>query len=83
MLRLIGEFEFTTCPTCNGKGKVPCPPTFAVRSGCDGGDMLGPINQPGTGHPIPCPTCKGKKVIECHPPQHQQPHPHQPLPPAA
>lgn len=45
------------CAECGGKGWVPCPATFAVRSTNDRGGM----KQPSTGHPIPCPSCNGSK----------------------
>lgn len=65
MLRLVGRMDedVEPCPTCNGRGKVPCPPTAAVRSGVGGNNSRGPIMQPGAGCPIPCPTCLGKKVV--------------------
>ena len=52
-----------TCDYCKGKGKIPCPPTMATRSGINGCNNRGPILQQGTGFPIPCPKCRGKKVI--------------------
>lgn len=61
MLKLSGELELVPCPTCDGKGSVPCGQTVATRTiGTNGV----PVLQPSTGHPIPCPMCKGKKVIE-------------------
>ncbi len=63
-MRLVGgEFELVACPRCGGRGKIPCPPTIAVRSGIGGFNAKGGITQPGTGHPIPCPECKGKKTL--------------------
>lgn len=59
-LRLAGEMELKLCPSCAGRGSVPCPQTVAVRT-------LGlnavPALQPSTGHPVPCPQCQGKKVV--------------------
>ncbi len=51
------------CPHCAWLGRVPCQPTFAVRSGVAGLNDRGPIQQVSTGHPIPCPLCKGKKTM--------------------
>lgn len=60
MLKLAGEPKMATCPTCAGKGSVPCPPTVAVRTiGFNGVAAA----QPSQGHPIPCPECNGKKVV--------------------
>ena len=64
MLRLTGQFTTTTCPRCSGRGRIPQPPTMAVRTGVGGFNAAGPVLQQGTGHPIPCPDCKGKKLIQ-------------------
>lgn len=67
-LKLVGqeEPEFETCPRCNGRGRIPCPPRINTRTGVGGKMLIGgewvPVLTPGTGHPIPCPTCNGKKV---------------------
>lgn len=59
-LKLTGVYEWVACPSCKGRGSVPCPPTVAVRTlGTNGVPAL----QPGTNHPIPCPECRGKKVV--------------------
>lgn len=62
-LRLAQDPEWITCPTCNGKGKVPCPITMTVRTQTWGNKGYGPVRAPGDGKPIPCPECKGKKVV--------------------
>ncbi len=59
MLRLTGESEIRTCPTCRGRGRVPCPRTLGVRT-LNGGM---PVDVPSWGKPIPCPECKGRKVV--------------------
>ena len=52
-----------TCPECKGRGRVPCPPALATRSGLNGNNLRGAIMVDGTGHPIPCPKCRGSKVV--------------------
>lgn len=59
MLRLTGDMEIHTCPTCRGRGRVPCPRTLGVRT-LNGGM---PVDVPSWGKPIPCPECKGRKVV--------------------
>ena len=67
-MRLVGgEMEMVECPTCKGRGKIPCPPSVNTRTGV-GGKMLiagewQSVLTPGTGHPIPCPDCKGRKMV--------------------
>lgn len=58
-LTLGGGYKLAACPTCKGKGRVPCPETVSTRSY----GPTGPYIQPSTGHPIPCPECHGKKVV--------------------
>lgn len=65
-LQLVGgQFSRTICPTCKGKGRVPCPETVSVRSW----GPTGPYIQPSTGHPIPCPECNGLRLgtVRVHP----------------
>ncbi len=59
-LRLTARLELMPCPTCAGRGQVPCPRTMAVRTL---GFNAVPALQPSTGHPIPCPECHGKKLV--------------------
>lgn len=59
-LRLAGQIELKPCPSCAGKGSIPCPMTVAVRTL---GFNAVPALQPSTGHPIPCPHCQGKKLV--------------------
>lgn len=62
-LRLTGQSDTVTCPTCRGLGRIPCPPTIATRTGILGCNSRGGINQVSDGKPIPCPRCLGKKII--------------------
>lgn len=57
-LRITGAYAAATCPTCKGRRRVPCPPTFGVRGSNDRGGM----KQVGSGHPIPCPECMGTGI---------------------
>lgn len=50
-----------SCPECKGRGHVPCPKTFSVRSTNWRNGL--PNRQPGEGKPVPCPRCLGKKVV--------------------
>ena len=59
MLRLVGELEMITCPTCRGRGRIPCPRTLGVRT-LNGGL---PVDVPSWGKPIPCPECLGKRLV--------------------
>lgn len=64
MLKLVGEMRISECAACRGRGWVPCPPTYSVRTSVhySGGEGYGPVNQVSTGKKIPCPDCKGKKA---------------------
>lgn len=60
ILKLTEPAGLTTCPVCDGSGRIPCPQTVATRTiGFNGVPAL----QPSTGHPIPCPRCKGKRLV--------------------
>lgn len=68
MLKLAGNEDggSVMCPRCEGRGRVPCPETQAVRSGVGGDNLRGGtarIMCPGAGSPIPCPMCNGKKIV--------------------
>jgi len=62
-LRLVGRDRRVdaeiVCPECRGAGRVPCPPTYSVRSY----NGRGAYPQPSGGAPIPCPTCGGTKRL--------------------
>ena len=62
MLRLAGQTEYEPCDECEGKGKIPCPPTISSLPPNERGAFL----TPGAGFPIPCPKCKGTKVKPVH-----------------
>ena len=67
-LRLVGAadgHDLVPCPRCNGRGRVPAPKTFSVRTNVHyvGGEGYGAVITPGSGAPIPCPLCRGRRVI--------------------
>lgn len=51
MLKLT-DAPAVPCPTCQGKGRVPCPAQMTKNG----------LQAAGTGYPIPCPECRGAKV---------------------
>lgn len=59
MLKLTTDMGVESCPECQGKRTVPCPPRLSSKPPNERGHFLAP----GTGAPIPCPTCKGKGVV--------------------
>ena len=63
MLRLVGELDLVTCPTCRGRGRIPCPATITVRTQGWGDAGYAPFTTPSTGKPIPCPECLGKQLV--------------------
>ena len=69
MLRLVRDgddsnsSDLQTCPRCEGKGWIPCPPTWGVRGNNPNAQQHGPFLQPSYGKPIPCTMCNGKKVV--------------------
>lgn len=42
------------CRTCGGKGTIPAPTTYTVRTQ----NAIGPFPTPSSGAPIPCPECR-------------------------
>lgn len=62
-LKLAQPLWVRTCPTCEGRGTVPCPRSFSTRTFQWVAGCYVPNRIPGEGAPIPCPECKGKKVV--------------------
>lgn len=63
-MKLVGDIEIKLCPECGGKGKIPQPDCYTVRTSVHySGGGHGAIRTPDHGKPIPCPTCKGRKTV--------------------